>query len=74
MMKTRYQNSVCRRGWLHKWKRVGTSKNGYIERCERCGKQMNFSERMPNHIYISYHIRSVLRANDRLFKREYPNV
>lgn len=72
-MKTRYQNSVCREGWLHKWLPMGETKNGSLERCERCGIKMNFPTNMPNHLYLSYHIRSVLRKSDTMFAKEYPN-
>lgn len=73
-MKTKYQNSVCKRGWLHKWVTTSQDSKGIVERCERCGKKMMFSSKMPNHIFLSYHIRSVLRADDALFSREYPNI
>lgn len=71
---TRYQNSVCRPGWLHKFRQLGIVKGGSLERCERCGKQMYFPSNTPNHIYLSYHIREVLRANDPMFKKEYLNI
>lgn len=73
-MKTRYQNSVCRPGILHKFIQLRVTTHGSLERCERCGMQKMFSMSMPNHLYLSYHIRSILRADDRLFKREYPNA
>lgn len=33
-----------------------------------------FSNLMPSKIYLSYHIREVLRKNDVMFAREYPNI
>lgn len=73
-MQTKYQNSVCRRGWLHDFKRISPTKTGFLERCSRCGLQMNFPNNMPNHLQISFHIRNILRANDPLFSREYPEI
>lgn len=73
MQKTKYQNSVCRRGWLHKFIQIKQTGTGFLERCERCGKQIHFPVNIPNHIYLSYHIRSVLQSHDPLFQREYPN-
>lgn len=73
-METRYQNSVCRRGWLHKWIEIAKTRLGTLERCERCGMKMHFRNDMPNHLMLSFHIRSVLRASDPLFKKEYPNI
>lgn len=74
MRRTKYQNSVCRPGWLHKWKQIIVTEKGSLERCERCGLQMNFPNTIPNYVYLSYHIREVLRADDSLFRREYPNM
>jgi hypothetical protein len=73
-MKTKYQNSVCKPGWLHKWIEVEKTKSGVLERCERCGMKKHFPNDMPSHLFLSYHIRDILRANDPLFKREYPNI
>lgn len=73
-MKTRYQNSVCRPGVLHKFIQVGLSTIGSLERCQRCGVQIHFPISIPNHIYVSYHIRSILQSNDNLFKKEFPKA
>ena len=73
-METKYQNSVCRPGLLHKFKQIRITDNGSLERCERCGLQMNFPFTIPNHIYISFHIRDILRSSDSLFSKEYPNL
>lgn len=72
-METRYQNSVCRPGWLHKFKDIKQTSTGTLERCERCGLQMNFPSNMPSHLFLSYHIRQILRKSDPLFAREYLN-
>ncbi len=71
LRKTKYQNSVCRGHFLHKFKQITITDRGSLERCERCGMQKMFVNGMPNHIYLSFHIREVLRADDPLFNREY---
>lgn len=68
----RYQNSVCRNNYLHDFRQVQQTDIGYLERCTRCGKQMHFPSNVPNHIYLSYHLRSALQKNDPLYYREYP--
>ena len=73
-METRYQKSVCRRGILHKFVLIKNTDKGVLERCERCGMKMHFPNGMKNHLYLSWHIRSVLRADDSLFRKEYPNI
>ena len=60
---------------MHKFRRVAQTPSGFVERCERCGKQMHFPIAPgANTYYLSYHIRDVLRANDPMFRREYPHV
>lgn len=72
-METRYQNSLCRRGWLHKLLTIRYTEKGELVRCERCGEKMHFDNKMPRHIQASYLIRSLINSNDPLWKREYPN-
>lgn len=60
--------------WLHKFKLLAEVKNGILERCERCGLMRHFPNNIPNHEYLAYHIRSILRADDPLFKKEYPEI
>jgi hypothetical protein len=74
MTKTRYQNSVCRPGHLHDFIPQGIVKEGLLERCTRCGKQMHFPFNVPNHIYLSFHIRSAIQRDDPLFAKEYPQL
>lgn len=70
----KYQNSECKNGWLHRWTQLAMIKGGSLERC-RCGLKMWFpADRGANAYYLSYHIRSVLRANDPRYQREYGNV
>lgn len=73
-MSSRYQRSECKGGFLHKFVQVKQTTTGYVERCERCGVQVHFPVDTPNHIYIQYHIRSILRASDPRFKKEYPEI
>jgi hypothetical protein len=70
----RYQNSQCRNYYLHDFLQVAQTSRGFVERCRRCGKQMHFPLDTPNHIYLSYHIRSALQSHDDLFAREYPDI
>lgn len=72
---SRYQNSECRGGYLHKWIQLEIIKDGSLERCERCGKKMWFSAaRGANALYLSYHIRSALQPSDARFEKEYPSI
>lgn len=72
--KHRYQNSVCKRGSLHNFLQVKQTPDGYLERCKKCGLQIHFPAHTPNHIYLSYHVRSALQKHDPMFKKEYPNI
>lgn len=67
----RYQNSICRNNYLHDFRQVKETEVGFLERCLRCGTQMHFPANIPNHIYLSYHIRSALQVNDPLYEHEY---
>jgi hypothetical protein len=69
----RYQDSICKGGYLHDFKPVVITNIGFMERCTRCGEQIHFPIDTPNWKYLSYHIRSILRADDQLYNHEYPN-
>jgi hypothetical protein len=71
---SRYQNSECKRNMLHDYKILETTTAGVFERCTRCGDKKHFPHNVPNHVYISYHIRSALQTNDPRFFIEYPYV
>jgi hypothetical protein len=71
--KTRYQNSECRGGYLHKYRIINEYNGGLVERCERCGDKQFFPSNTPNYKYLSYHIRQALQVDDPRFLREYPN-
>lgn len=70
----RYQNSVCRRGHLHDFLQVKETKTGFLERCRKCGVQLHFPANVPNHIYLSFHVRSALQPSEPMFLREFPNA
>ena len=73
MLPRRYSNSECRNGYLHKFypnKPDGKRFSGQM-RTVRIKKI--FPQDAPNLLYL-YNIRRVLRADDPLFKREYPDV
>jgi hypothetical protein len=74
MAKNRYQNSYCKNGYLHDFVQVAQTSKGYLERCTRCGMTRHFPHDTPNHVYLSYHLRSALQPGDPLFNREYPNA
>lgn len=68
---SRYQNSECKRNMLHDFKIITSDHTGLLERCSRCGLKKHFPNDTPNHIYISWHIRQALSANDPRFNIEY---
>lgn len=71
-MSKRYQNSMCKGNYLHKFVNMKTTHSGILERCERCGLTKHFLNDAPSRIFVSYNIRSLLTTNDSLFFREYP--
>ena len=71
---SRYQKSICKGDYLHKFKLIATTQIGIFERCERCGLEMHFPNDTPNWKYIEYNIRRILRADDILFAHEYPEI
>ncbi|MDE2233075.1 MAG: hypothetical protein KGJ90_02985 [Patescibacteria group bacterium] len=73
MRKTKYQLSICRPGWLHKFRPVYFVPQGNVEKCERCGRVRYFDAR-DKWGYLAWHIRDVLRKGDPMFAREYPNI
>lgn len=68
---SRSQNSECKRNMLHDFKIISSDSVGILERCQRCGLKKRFPNDTPNHIYLSYHIRQALQANDPRFNIEY---
>lgn len=75
MLSKRYQNSICKAGFLHKFRTVGQTITGFVERCKRCGLTKHFPiHKGAQNLYMSFHIRDVLRASDILFRHEYPEI
>lgn len=67
----RYQKSECVRGWLHDFRHVQVLPRGVVERCLKCKLQVFFPHNVPNHIYLSYHLRSALQPYDPRYQHEY---
>lgn len=67
----RFQNSECKNGYLHDYLLVAESSKGVLEQCYKCKKRMFFPHDVPNHVYLSHHIRSALQMRDPRFEREY---
>lgn len=67
-------NSECKGGFLHDYQIVKTYEHGVIERCTRCKQQQYFRNNVPNHIYLSYHLRSMIQPKDPRFNHEYKNA
>lgn len=73
MLSDKYnKNSQCLNDYLHDFRKVENTKDGFVERCLRCGEQLHIPHNMPNDVFLSYHNRSALQANDPLFLHEYP--
>lgn len=70
----KYQNSVCKGTWLHNFEILKQTQAGILERCKRCGLPKHFPNQIPNHLYLSWHIRQALQVNDPMFLREYPEA
>ena len=69
-----YQNSLCLEGlWLHDYYIVKEYQNGSLERCRKCRDSKFFKNNGSNKYYLSYHIRSCLRPDQKRFKKEYKN-
>lgn len=66
-----WQKSKCIQGWLHDFRIVKTYPTGVLERCLKCGKQKFFHNETPNHIYLSYHLRSALGPDHKRYYKEY---
>lgn len=56
---------------LHDYKIMEQTNIGVLERCTRCGDTKHFPNNIPNHIYLSWHIRSALQKTDPRFNIEY---
>lgn len=73
-MYVKHKNSECHYGHLHKFSIVYQNDTGVVERCDRCHKVKFFPHNVPNHVYLSYHMRSILQKDDPRFAREYKQI
>ncbi len=64
-------NSECTAGFLHDYRIVSTHASGTVERCRKCLDTKYFKNDIPNHLYLSYHLRSALQRDHRRFNKEY---
>jgi hypothetical protein len=74
MLPNRYRKSRCRGNWLHDFKTIKQTNMGFLERCSRCGVNKHFPVKAPNLYFLQYHIKNIIRADDPLFRREWPNA
>lgn len=70
-MESNLRNSKCMDGWLHRYEVVAMFETGALEICEICRDRQFFHNKIPNHIYLSYHLRSTLQPYDGRFRKEY---
>lgn len=69
-----WQKSKCKKqGWLHDFLTVKEYSQGVLERCDKCKMTKFFSHTVPNHVYLSYHLRSALQPSLARFNKEYGN-
>lgn len=70
-----YQNSVCKKKlpFLHDYRPLYKKDGGLVEKCTLCGDKQFFPEKIPNAMYLSYHIKQALQPSDRIFKYNWPN-
>lgn len=65
------ENSECLCGFLHDFQQHIVYSTGVVEICTRCKEKKWFRNEIPNHIYLSYHLRSILKPNDKRYNKEY---
>lgn len=65
------RNSECVGSWMHHYEIIKVLEEGVIERCEICNDEQFFHNDTPNHIYLSYHLRSTLNPRNLQFYHEY---
>lgn len=69
-----YQRSLCCGGkFLHKYELTEIKEEYVVEICTRCKDRQFFKQKIPNHIYLSYHIRACLQKWHPRFLKEYKN-
>jgi len=69
------KNSLCQANLFHDYQITKSFESGVVEMCSRCKHRVYFPNTVPNHIYLSFHLRSMLQPSDPRYKREYaPNT
>lgn len=63
--------SECASGFLHDYRIVKVFPNGMLEVCLKCRDKQYFKNNTPNHVYLSYHMRSALQKDHPRFQKEY---
>ena len=66
-----YKNADCLGSQYHDFRIVNTYPDSITERCFKCHKQVYFRNNVPNHIYLSYHLRSIIQPNNPRYLKEY---
>lgn len=64
-------NSECSGGMLHDYEIKMYYPKGILEVCSRCKDKVFFPFDVPNHIYLSYHLRSSLQQWMPRYYKEY---
>ncbi len=65
------KNSICRHNLYHDYQIVRTTENGVVEMCTKCKKRVYFRNNVPNIVYLSHHLRSMLRPGNYKYLRHY---
>jgi hypothetical protein len=71
MMQESIKNSQCKGGLYHDYQIVDNAIDGVIEMCTNCRERKYFNNKIPNWIYLSYHLKSFLQPTDPKYKRHY---
>ena len=64
-------NSECCNGFMHDYEIKEYYPIGLLEVCSKCKDKQFFKNNIPNHIYLSYHLRVMLNKTNPRFYKEY---
>lgn len=64
-------NSDCSSGMMHDYQIQEMYPKGLLEVCSRCKDKQFFPNNIPNHIYLSFHLRNSLQKWNPRFNKEY---
>ena len=67
----KWSKSKCKGNLLHSYKIAKTFPTGVVEICTRCKDRQFFHNKIPNAVYLEYHLRQALQRNNPRFIREY---